>query len=109
MATLEEFMAALEVTAAIQPVKVNVKGWPELYVRPVTVDEAEQQAEDMQDKNNRHGGLSRAAARVICNADGKIIGDWRDPKYVAALGRQPWPKLQKLLAAANEEDDAAGN
>ena len=108
MATLEEVIAAMEVTAVLRPVKVEVKGWPELYVRPVTVDEAELQAADMQDKNNANGGLSRAAARVICNADGKILFDARNPKHVALLGKQPWPKLQKLLTAANE-DAAPGN
>ena len=106
MATLEEVIAAMEVTALARPVAVQVKGWPELYVRPVTVDEAEQQTKDMEDKNNKEGGLSRAAARVICNAEGKILFDARNPQHVALLGKQPWPKLQKLLSAANEDDDA---
>lgn len=106
MATLEEVIAAMEITAAAPPVKVKVKGWPELYVRPVTVDEAEQQAKDMEDKENRNGGLSRAAARIVYDEHGKRLFDMRNPAHVALLGKQPWPKLQKLLSAANEEDDA---
>jgi len=106
MPTLEEVIAAMEITAAAPPVKVEVKGWPELYVRPVTVDEAEQQAADMQDKENRNGGLSRAATRIIYDENGKRMFDMRNPQHVALLGKQPWPKLQKLLNAANGDDDA---
>jgi hypothetical protein len=103
MPTLQEVMAAMQATATRPPIKVEVKGWPELYVRPVTVDEAEQQAKDVEDKDNRHG-LARGAARVICNADGKTIFDWRNAEHVALLGKQPWPLLQKLLAASEGSD-----
>jgi hypothetical protein len=105
MPTLEEVMAAMRETAGGRPVKVEVKGWPELYVRPVLVDEAEQQAKDIEDKSNGHG-LARGAARVICDADGTLIFDWRNAEHVALLGRQPWPLLHKLLAASEGD---AGN
>ena len=95
----------MQATAGGRPVKVEVKGWPELYVRQVLVDEAEEHAKDTADSKNKRG-FAQAAARVICNADGKMIFDWRNDEHVTLLGRQPWPMLQKVLSASEGD---AGN
>ena len=105
MATLDEVLAAMRQTAGGRPVKVEVKGWPELYVRPVLLDEAEEQAKDVENKENKRG-LARGCTRVICDADGKLLFDSRNEEHLALLGSQPWPMIRKVLEASEGD---AGN
>ncbi len=99
MTTRDELIAAMRATAAEPPRKRTIPKWGEVYIRDVTVSEIEDQTEDTADKKNKHR-IARAAARVLCDAEGVLLFNCDDPEDVALLARQPW----KLLSAAIAED-----
>lgn len=103
MSLRDELIAAMEVTAANKPRPVKVKGWPDLYVREVTVAEVDAQAEDTADAKDK-SRIARAAARVMCDGDGKRLFDPDNDADVALLAKQPWSLLRKAVA-----EDVAGN
>src|SRR5580765_5453501 len=97
MPTLEEVMAAMRATAGGRPVRVEVKEWPELYARQVLVDEMEDFSKNAEKMDEAHEH-ARNATRVICDADGKLLFDWRNAEHVALLGKQPSDMLSKVWA-----------
>lgn len=106
----EELIAAMRETAAAPPTSVKVKGWGLVHIRPLTVAEVEDQAEDTADKQDKHR-IARAACRVICDASGKRLFDHDNEEDVALVAQQPWPMLRKVLEASGSQfgSDDAGN
>jgi len=114
MTTTEELLAAMRATAGgtINPCP-PLKGWPPLWVRPVLVEEIELDSEAASDvdaagaKDKRT--LSRGAARVICNEQGERLLNPKNEEQMALLDKQTWARLQKVLAAAEDnEGNSAG-
>lgn len=105
--TRDELVAAMRETAQAKPVPVKTKQWGTVYVKPVTVAEAETiDAGDGKDKNR----LAVGAARVICDESGKRMFSPDSAEDVALLASQPWPLLRRVLAAAGiAADDDSGN
>jgi hypothetical protein len=104
----EELIAAMQATAANTPRPVKVPGWGNIHVRDVTVAEVEEQNDDTADPKNKLR-LARAAARVICEADGKRLFDPGDEADVALLAKQPWKLLRLALADADDKATPSGN
>lgn len=104
----DELIAAMQATAAVPPVSVKVKGWGTVYIRQVMVSEVEEDpAEaDKQDKNK----LARAAAKVLCDENGKRLFSPDNEADVELIAKQPWRMLRKVLEAAGSQyGDDSGN
>ncbi len=102
MANIREAVrAAMQATANIKPRSAGVPEWGDLYVRAITVAEVEEQTADTDAKGDKFR-FARAAARVLCDADGNLLFDAKEPEDVNLLSRQPWTLLQKVLAASGE-------
>jgi len=106
----DELIAKMKVTAAQKPTAVTVPGWGKVWVRSLTVDEVDAQDEDTNDKKDRTR-LSRGAARLICDENGKRMFDPENPEDVKLLAAQPWNLVQMVLAASGKqtEEAVAGN
>lgn len=105
-----ELIAFFQEVAAEPPRKVIVRGRT-LFVRPVTVDEADQQAKDRESVDQKQG-IARAACRVICDEKGARLFDPENSADVNLVGSTWWPFLQTILKAASddiEEAAAPGN
>lgn len=100
MTTRDELIAAMRATAAEPPRKVTVPKWGDVYVRDVSVAEIEDQTEDTGDKKDKHK-IARAAARVLCDAEGNLLFSADDPEDVALLARQPWKLLSAVIVEGN--------
>lgn len=110
MSLRDELIAAMQTSAAAPPVPVELKGWPVVYVRPVTVEEVEDQSADTADKTDKHK-IARAACRVICDENRKRLLDPDNEEDVALVAKQPWPKLKKIMTVSGSQfgEDDAGN
>lgn len=86
-------------TARITPAAVEVDGWGTVHVRPLTVAEVDARVADGEDAKSQ---LARGAARVICDAEGQRLFDPDNAEDVALLSSQPWPLLEKVIAASNK-------
>lgn len=105
----DALIAAMEATAAIAPTPVKVKGWGTVHVRAITVAEVETQAEDTADKEDKDR-IARAAARVLCDENGKRLFDPNNEADVALIKKQPWPLLRKVMNASGSQfGDDPGN
>lgn len=96
-----EFLAALQATAAVKPKRVDVPGWPAVYVRALTVAEVEAQADDTADKADKHR-IARGAARVMCDEQGNRLIDPDNQDEVNLLASQPWALLRHVLNGADD-------
>jgi hypothetical protein len=105
----EQLIAAMQSTADEKPRPVEVPGWGKVFVRSLTVAEAdagdEQQME--QDKKNRRR-LARGAARVLCDEKGNRLFDPENDADVDMLAKQPWKLLRNILADP-EDSKPKGN
>lgn len=99
----DALIKAMQATADIKPIPVEVPGWGTVHVRPVTVAEVEDQAADTEGADKHR--IARGCARVLCDADGNRIFDAESEDDVTLLAAQPWPLLRKVLAAAEESVD----
>lgn len=97
----EELIAAMTATADAKPRAVKVPKWGTVYVRDVTVEEAEAHADDTKDGKDKNR-IARGAARVLCDESGKRLFDPDSDADVALLAKQPWPLLRKVL----QDDDS---
>jgi hypothetical protein len=96
MSLADELRAAMQETARQKPRAIEVAGWPRFYVRQVTVEEIEDQAEDITDPKDKRK-IARGAARVICDENGARIYDPANADDVALLASQPWPLLRQAI------------
>lgn len=99
----DALIAAMQATAAQKPRAVTVPGWGEVFVRSVTVEEVEAQADDTEGERDKRK-IARGVARVLCDAQGNRIFDPANAEDVALISKQPWPLLRKVLAVADEAD-----
>jgi hypothetical protein len=102
----EEMIAVMEQTAAEKPTAITIKGWGVVHVRAITVEEVEEQADDVADKNDKTR-IARAAARLLCDEDGKRIFNPENKEDIALLSKQPWNKLRLLISTGDEQVKAA--
>lgn len=101
----DALIAAMQATAAEKPRAVVVPKWGEVFVRSVTVAEIEEQSADTAG-NDKHK-IARGVARVLCDADGKLVFDPTSQADIELIAKQPWKLLRKVLAAS--DGDGEGN
>lgn len=92
-------IAAMQASVAAPPVAVTVPGWGTLYVKPPTVAEVDAASSATEPEDGKPRRFARAAARVICDADGVRLFDPASEEDVSLLAAQPWSMLQQVLAA----------
>lgn len=97
MTDSEALLKAMEGTATVKPIPVTIPGWPEVYVKPLTVAEAEADTEVPKDKRS----IARNSVRLICNKEGVRLLDASNEAHVDLLSKQPWAILQRILQAAD--------
>lgn len=119
----EALLAAMQATASPKPVLISVAQWErhplfagrKLFVKMRTVEEVEADSEwekkvldASADKRRR---LAFGAALILCDEDGKRLLDPTDQVVLDCLAQQPWAILQKVVNAANfdENGEVQGN
>lgn len=94
-----QLIAAMAAAAAPRPRVVSVPAWGgDVHVRSLTVAEVEDQAIEKDDKHR----LARAAARVVCDAEGNRLFDPKSDDDIALISQQPWAVLSTVLDAAEK-------
>lgn len=97
-------LAVLSATAE-KPFPVTVKGWEGFYAMAVTGAEFEFMADEVQ--GGKKAALVRAAAQILCDADGNRIFDINNDEDLAALGKQSSKRLLDLVNSLSEDAKAA--
>jgi len=106
----EDLIAAMQATASPKPVAVAVPAWGTVYVKPPTVEEVDAASDTAESEDGKKRRLARAAARVICDEQGKRMFDPTAASDIELLAVQPWSMLQLVLAAADgRKADESGN
>jgi len=97
---LQTLLQSMKKTAGLSPVKVTTKSWGTLYIRPPTVAEVDAQTEADKEETpgTKRQRFARAAARLICDANGRLLFDEKNPEHLALLDAQPWAELEAVLA-----------
>lgn len=95
-------IAAMRQTAAAKPVKVKTKAWGDIYVRPLTVAEVEEQSADTEGKDKNR--VARGACRLICDEEGTRLFDPKNEEDIALLASQPWSLLHQVIKASEEDE-----
>jgi hypothetical protein len=100
---LNVLMKAMEKTAAeaTKPIKVPTKEWGDIYVRPRTVEEVDNETDKDKDKDGKKRRLARGASRIMCDENGKRLFDENKEEHLSLLEKQPWTLLQKVLSAVD--------
>lgn len=93
-------MEAMQGTATSKPRAIKVPKWGTVYVRDITVDEADEASQDTGDEKDKHR-IARGVARVLCDEQGNRLFDPANEADVALLGKQPWSLLRRVV----KEDD----
>lgn len=103
-------IAAMQVTAAPRPIPVSVEGWGTVHVRKPTVAEVEEASDAPEPADGKKRTFARAAARVICDAQGVRVFDPASDADVDLLSSQPWELLNQVLTAGGARGaDPSGN
>lgn len=97
-------LAVLAETAE-KPFPVAVKGWEGFYAKAVTGAEFEFMAEEVE--GGEKAALVRAAAQILCDADGNRIFDIKNVEDMEALGKQSSKRLLDLVNALSADAKAA--
>lgn len=90
---------AMDKTAAVKPRPVSIPGWPQLYVRALTVGEVEDRPDRPKESNapDKNRVICRGVAEVLCNEKGVRVFDANNPAHIEKLAKQPFFLLQKIL------------
>lgn len=104
---INKLMAAMNATADEKPRPVEVPGWGTVYVKPLTVEEADVDEEELESDKKSRSRLARGAAKLMCDENGKRIFDPENASHIALLKKQPWSLLRKIVA--DPEAPAKGN
>lgn len=104
--TFEDMMAVLErgEQAAMMPRLVTVKKFGSFFVRPLLVEEVDEENSvpvDVADKTS----LARGVLRLVCDQNGKRLSDANNKSAIQKWGKQSWDNLLQLLNASR---NAAG-
>jgi hypothetical protein len=103
MSLRDELLAAWEAEDAQPLTAVEIKGWPKIYVRSMTVAEVDaQQAVDGGWKKDAK--LSIGTATVICDEKGNRLFDPDNEADVKRIGTRSWAKISKALSAAKIDE-----
>lgn len=82
--------------------KVSIEGLGDIYVRALTVQEVEEQINDMDSENK----IARNIARVLCNEDGERLLDPNNDSDVALIASQPWESIMPIRQAIDKLSEA---
>lgn len=107
-----DLIAAMQATASPRAVPVTVPKWGTLWVKPVTVEEADANTEapSVAEEGGKKRRLARAAARIIYDGEGNRMFDPSNKDDVDLLAVQPWSMLQLVIGAADgTAADDSGN
>lgn len=106
MTTREELIAAMRATAGAPPKPVPVPGWGTIYVRSLTVEQVDLQQQEPKPEGDASGDrlrFAKAAARVMCDENGKLLFDVTNQEDLELLAAQPWESLSKIMNAGGDE------
>lgn len=96
-------IAALEANTAAKKLKpVTVPGLGEVFIRPATIGDTEEEISN-QGAGKAHV-LSRRVARMLCDDKGAPLLDANNPEDVLLLAGQPESVLTRLSKAAADLD-----
>lgn len=102
--TRDELIAAMRADGAEALVEVKIPRWGTLYVRPPLVDEIERQEEQAEAGDVPMGRVyAKAAARILCDEQGKRLFDPDSEDDIALLMRRREADLQKIMLAGRDE------
>lgn len=101
--TLEDLMQRMQSTHNIAPKPVDIPVWGRIYVRPQTVEEADEAVERAGGREefsklfeSRKRRLALRAAQVICNESGERLFDPSSAEHLDYLTSQPWDLLRQV-------------
>jgi hypothetical protein len=104
---LKKLLAAMEATANEKPRPVEIPGWGTVYVKSLTVEEADIDEDQLEDDKKNRARVARGAAKLICDENGNRLLDPNNPDHIRLLKKQPWSLLRKIIA--EPEDAPKGN
>src|SRR5688500_18309200 len=104
---LKKLLAAMEATANEKPRPVDIPGWGTVYVKSLTVEEADIDEDQLEDDKKNRARVARGAAKLICDENGNRLLDPNNPYHSRLLKKQPWSLLRKIIA--EPEDVPKGN
>lgn len=107
----QSLIGAMALTANPALVSVEVPKWGTIYVKQPTVEEVDAQSTFKEPEDGKVRRFARAAARIMCDADGTRLFDPTSEEDIQLLAKQPWELLEKVLNAVGATDgkDALGN
>lgn len=82
--------------ADIKPIPVDCQGWGRLYVKPMTVAEAEAVA----DPDPKKDTMPKAVCYALCDANGKRVFSAADPEHLAMIKAQGYAWMVDFLSKA---------
>lgn len=119
MINREQLLAAMDAVAAEPPRSVTIKGLGEIYIREITIGDADQQIADRKEAEReeakaledgkpitaemrRKRSLARGACRLLCDEGGRLLLDPNNPDDVAKMAKLPLRVLNAIDAAAEQ-------
>lgn len=82
------------------PVKRDVLGWGEIYLRPLTGDETDRLGKSILETDSGQVLTYKGLAAALCRPDGSRFMDPANPEDVARLAAQPWKVIKQAAEFA---------
>jgi len=101
--TRDDLIAAMKATASAPPKKFNVKGWGDIYLKPLTVEQCDLQQQETEVEGKDRLRFARGAARLICDKAGNLLFDPENAEDLELLAKQPWDLLKQVIARGADE------
>ncbi len=91
--------------------KIHIRGHGDVYIKELSIADADAQLADSEGKENVRTKLARGACRYICDETGQRFMDPDNADDVATMGRQPLRVLRAINKAGDDDDkaDDSGN
>jgi hypothetical protein len=99
-----DLIEAMKATASAPPKKFNVKGWGDIFIKPLTVEQCDLQQQEPDTEGKDRLRFARGAARLICDEKGELLFDPENAEDLELLAKQPWELLRKVIARGGEEN-----
>ena len=99
--TREELIAAMKADGADTPFAVEIPRWGKVYVRSISVEEAEKTGRAPKDGDER-SQFAILAAQVICDEKGRRLFDPNNPDDIALLARRRSADLMRIINAGTD-------